>query len=99
MKAQVLLLGDTLAARDKVFQRMDDSTKLRDEYVDRELDKHKEWLARHHHDLKVSRVIQLVGREGRRIGGGECPLEDLGGEHVISFCRCFQGTSYSHWSR
>jgi len=31
------LLGDTLAARDEAFQRMDDSMKLRDEYVDKEL--------------------------------------------------------------
>jgi len=32
MNAQVVLLGDTLAARDEVFQRMDNLTKLRDEY-------------------------------------------------------------------
>ena len=40
MNAQVVLLGDTLAARDEAFQRMNDSTKLRDEYVNKELDKH-----------------------------------------------------------
>ena len=32
---------------------MDDSTKLRDEYVNRELNKHQERLARHCHDLEV----------------------------------------------
>jgi len=51
----VVLLGDTLAARDAMLEKMHEESVRRDEYVDKEVDKHQERLARHRHDLEVLR--------------------------------------------
>jgi len=44
--------GDT-SARDEVLEKMHEESVRRDMYVDKEVDKHQERLARHQHDLEV----------------------------------------------
>jgi len=94
MNAQVVLLGNTLAARDEAFQRMDDSVRLCDEYIDKKLDKHQERLARHQHNLEVLRGrFNLLEEKAIALEEENILLKTQVESMSNQLCRCGEGQS------